>query len=141
MSMEHMHQYVKTVTALDPVSVTSTAYTGAEVDSRGGFDRIQFVIQTGDIASTAGLTVKVQNSVTSGGTFADVTSAALTNLVSTDTGSVFLIDVPVSNTRPYYKLVGGSTNGAVVASAVANLYNGTRTMPPATTIYGQVKVV
>ena len=141
MSMEHVHEYVKTVKAIAPAIPSSTAFTATEVVATGGYDRIQFVISTGAIAATSTLSCKVQNSVTSGGTLADVASAALAALDSGDAGKIFVIDVPVSNTRPYYKLAGTAGVSTVALSAVANLYKGTKTGPPDSSFATQLVTV
>ena len=141
MSMEHMHEYVKTVAAIVPAIPESGAFTATEVDTTGGYDRIQFIVQTGAVSAGSTLTCKVQNAITSGGTLADVTSAALVALDSSDASKVFVIDVPVSNSRPFYKLVGTAGVSTVAVSAVANLYKGTKTLPPDAAFATQLIVV
>jgi len=131
MQAGNLHSYVKTVTAILPISLATAAVGtyGIAVDASGGGDRAQFVIQVGAMTATTGrFGCKVRQSTSSTGTYSDYTSAALTTVVPANANKVFEIDVAVSGTKPYLKLYGTSTK-TVIVSAICNLYRGSKRNP------------
>jgi hypothetical protein len=133
MNAGNLHSYVKTVTAIRPVSLATAAVGtyGIAVDASAGFDRAQFIIQVGAMTTTTGrFGCKVRHSDATAGTYTDYTSAALTLISSPSTGAnkVYAIDVAVSGSKPFLKLYGTATK-TVVVSAVCNLYRGSKRLP------------
>jgi hypothetical protein len=84
-----------------------------------------FILSTGAVAATGVLNVKIQNSATSGGALADITGAAIAEISTATAGSkVYVIDVPVSTTRPFMKITGAVTADTAANSIVCALYCG-----------------
>jgi hypothetical protein len=129
----HMHDITKTVVAIRPVSLATAAIGtyAIAVDASGGFDRAQFIINIGSMTTTTGqFGCKVRQSTASAGVYAAITSAAMTKITSpaTKANKLYEIDVPISGTKPFLKIVGTSTK-TVLVSAVCILYRGTRRWP------------
>ena len=133
MQAGNLHSYVKTVTAVLPVSLATAAIGtyAIAVDASGGWDRAQFIIQVGAMTTTTGqFGAKVRHSNATAGTYTDYTSASLTAIVAPATGAnkVYEIDVAVSGSKPFLKLYGTSTK-TVLVSAICNLYRGSKRNP------------
>ena len=102
-------------------ATTNHATTASEVNAVG-YSRAMWIIQTGAMNATAVLTMKVQNSTASGGTFSDVTSAALVNATNASASKVFLIDHAINASYPYLKLKGTSGTARAYVAATVVLY-------------------
>lgn len=135
MNAGNLHSYVKTVTAIKPVSLATAAVGtyGIEVDASAGYDRAQFVIMVGAMTTTTGrFRAKVRHAATAGGTYSDYTGATIKLLIpTTSANKIYEIDVAVSGSKPYLKLYGTATK-TVVVSAICNLYHGSKRLPLAT---------
>ena len=105
---------------LAPISVAGggTATT-TEVDSLG-YNGLTFIIQSGLVGANGVPTVKVAAGNTAGGTYTDISNAALTALVDADDNKVYAIHIinPGRYGR-YYSLV--LTNGATNPSLMSSL--------------------
>lgn len=122
---------VKIVMAVAPTAGAAEAMTATEVDARG-YGRVMFVMSTGAAGTGATVTPKIQNSATSEGSYADVTSAAFSQITAAAGASKqYALDIPVDGTRPYYKVVGTIGTQTLANSCVAVLYKG-HTYPVAT---------
>ncbi len=125
-------QQSKFVTAIKPAAIIDNASATADVIDCRGFDYATIVVQLGatDIALTA---LKVQNSATSGGVYADVTGATFSGGTglggatlalpsATDDGQTCVFQIDLRNKDPFLKVVAtfgdGSTGGFVAAVAV-----------------------
>lgn len=76
--------FAKAVQVIKAATYTATE-TSAAVDTGGGWGTLMIVVNAGTFTSTAGMTIKVQASTTSGGTYADITGAAFSQItVSND---------------------------------------------------------
>jgi hypothetical protein len=85
-----------------------------------------WLVQTGAAATGATIDFKIQSATATGGTFADVASAALTQvLAATGASKVFAIDMPVNPAKPFMIPVGVVGTDTFANSAVAILYRGT----------------
>ena len=137
--MEELLAYIDAVAAIVPISGSAAAIVPTAVNASGR-DHVCFLISTGAMATGSGLSCRVTESTSATGTFTDVTSAALTTVLAASGGSkVYAIDTKVSNTKPYLKLAGTAGTAAVLHSAVALLYGGSRTFgAPTTTQYVRV---
>ena len=121
--MSDLIRNVKIVKGIVPIyATTNHATTATEVNALG-WSRALWVINIGAMAATAVVTMKVQNSATSSGTLADITSAALTNVTSAGASKVFLIDHAVSPSYPYLKLKGTCGTARATLGAVCVLYD------------------
>lgn len=78
-------QNMKTVLAVAPVALASAATaTAIEVDAQG-YSNARFIFQIGDAGATTNLgTVKIQSATSSGGSFSDVSSAAISGGIDAD---------------------------------------------------------
>lgn len=127
----------KVVPAVVPSAGAAAALTPVEVDGTG-FSRAMFIIGTGAAAAGAKLNAKIQKSAASGGALADITSAALTEvLAATGASKCYVIDVAIDPDKPYMKITGAVTVDAFANGAVCVLYNGTGWRPvsaPATEV-------
>ena len=115
----------KVVRAVAPSAGGAGTMTAVEVDANG-YDRCRFIVNVGAATNTGTLDAYVQSATSSGGSFANTTSAALTQIADTGGNTVHAIDIPVNSARPYLKLIIVTTTAAVANSAVAELYRGTR---------------
>ncbi len=119
---------MKIAVSYDPVT-SATAITESVIDCRG-FDRVCHVINVGTMAATGTLDYQVQESATSGGTYADITGAALDQVLAATGGSkVYAIDVPVNPAKPYQKAVAAHGTANVTSGAIAVLYEGSGAFP------------
>jgi len=116
------------VTAIKPAAILDNASATADVIDCRGYDYATIVVQLGatDIALTA---LKVQNSATSGGTYADITGATFAGGTglggatlalpsATDDGQTCVFQIDLRNKDPFLKLVatfGDGTSGGFVA--------------------------
>jgi len=115
---------VKIVNAVIPTAGAVANITATEANGTG-YDRVMFVLSTGAAATGATMTFKIQSSATSGGSLADVSGAALTNLAAaTGASKQFIIDMPVSKTKPFLKVVGAVGTDTFANSTIAILYRG-----------------
>lgn len=130
---------VKAVLACVPSAGAATAMTAVEVNGTG-YDRALYILQTGAQATGGTMTLKIQDSATSGGTFADLTDAALANLGASSGSKVYVLDVPVISTRPFQKIVGVIGTDTIANSIVCILYKG-KNYPVATSYATQAIVV
>ncbi len=122
--MESLLAYSNIVKAVVPIEgTTGHAVTATEVNA-SGFARCAFLIMTGAMDANCVLECKAQQAATSGGTFANITSAALTNVTSAGASKVYLIDLPVNESYPYLKLAATCGTAQGVFAALAVLYNG-----------------
>jgi len=115
---------IKIVNAVVPTAGSVAAITATVVDGTG-YDRVMFVLSTGAAAVGATLTCKIQSSTATGGAYADVASAALTNLAAaTGASKQYIIDMPVAKAKPFLKIVGAVGTDTLANSAIAILYKG-----------------
>lgn len=112
-----------------PVSANAASFTATAVDARG-FDRACHVITLGVMANTATFDAYIQESATSGGSYANTTSAALVQVADTGGGKIYTIDHAVNAAKPYLKIVAAAGTAAVLASETVILYRGSHRNPP-----------
>jgi hypothetical protein len=114
----------KVVPACVPSAGAVAAMTAVEV-AGAGYDRAMFILSTGAVAATGVLNMKIQNSATSGGALADISGAAIAEISTATAGSkIYIIDVPVSTTRTFMKIVGAVTTDTAANGVVCILYRG-----------------
>jgi len=129
------------LTEIAPASLTG-ATNGAGVDMNG-WDGVLFLIYVGAMTATGTLDAKVQTheDASFGAGVADVTGAALTQiLAATGGGKVYGIDV----WRPgeqFVRIVVTQATAAVLASATATRYRRTGRIPATQTLTELVKVL
>ena len=114
---------IKIVNAVVPSAGGAGAMTAIAVDGTG-YDRVMFVLSTGAATAGGSGTFKITSSATTGGAYADVASAALANLADTDGSKQFIIDMPVSKTKAFFKVAGTTVAQAIANSTIAILYRG-----------------
>ena len=92
--------------ALACVSKSAGSTTSAAIDMTG-YSKGSLVVQAGVIASSGTVDCKVQTSATSGGSYADLTGAAITQMTEAggDSGSIQQIDFEIPNGKPFVKTV------------------------------------
>ena len=119
----------KIVQSVAPVT-SNTALTETEIDCTG-FDRVCHIINVGAMTATGTFDYKVQeDSATGMATAADVTGAALTQvLAATGATKVYAIDMPVNPAKPFQKAVAACGTANVTVGAIAVLYEGSGTFP------------
>jgi hypothetical protein len=120
---------MKIVQSVAPVT-SNTALTETEIDCTG-FDRICHIVNVGAMTATGTFDYKVQeDSATGMSSAADVTGAALTQvLAASGGGKVYAIDLPVNPAKPFQKAVAACGTANVTVGAIAVLYNGSGTFP------------
>ena len=114
---------IKIVQAIAPIhATTGHAITATEVYATG-WSRAIWIINVGAMDALAVGEVEVQSSASSGGTFTDVTSAALTDFASTaGSAGVYLIEHAVEASYPYLKLAATCGTARAVVGGVCLLY-------------------
>ena len=127
--MEQLDRYIKTVQAIVPIHATTGHATTATEVNAIGFDRAQFIIYIGAMDATCVVEMAVHQASSSGGTFSAITSGELTNVTSAGATKLYMIDVPVSGSSPYLKLVGTCGTARCLIGATCNLYRGSSTYP------------
>ena len=120
---------MKIVQSVAPVT-SNTALTETEIDCTG-FDRICHIVNVGAMTATGTFDYKVQeDSATGMSSAADVTGAALTQvLAASGGGNVYAIDMPVNPAKPFQKAVAACGTANVTVGAIAVLYEGSGTYP------------
>lgn len=118
-------QKYKVVPAVVPTAGAVAAMTATVVDGTG-FERVMFIDSTGAAATGATRTFKIQSSATSGGSYTDVSNAALTNQTAAANASkIHILDMPINDAKPFMKVVGSVGTDTFANGVVAVLYNGT----------------
>ena len=115
----------KVVQAVAPTIGTAGTMTATEVNATG-FNSVVFAISVGAMTNTATLDAYVQSATTTGGSFANTSGAALTQVADTGGGKIYLIDMPVNKDRAFLKLIIVTATAAAVNGAQAWLYNAYR---------------
>lgn len=112
---------------------TGAIWTPIAVDASGGYDKALFVCARGAQLGTGGeFSASVYESDATGGTYT-LRSGSLGTSNVTKPDTALLIEIAVDGTKPFLKLHGtASTTGtaSIPVVAVAELYRGTRTLPP-----------
>lgn len=109
--MERILEELKAVNNIVPAVRSAGTVNGGAIDT-DGYDEAAFVVNVGTIVNTNSdttLDVKVQECDTSGGTYADITDAAITQLAYTDDDVIATINVRLggrANRKRYVRAVG-----------------------------------
>ena len=115
---------IKVVNAVIPTAGAAAAMTATVVNTTG-YGRVMFILSTGAAAAGATIDFKIQSSATSGGSYADVTSAVLTQILAASGASKqFVIDMPVQTDKNFLKVVGTVGTDTFANSTIAVLYRG-----------------
>lgn len=122
---------IETVIAVPAKNHSTGAITVSAVDASGGYGRARITMVFGAFGSNAGISLSVTEGVTAGATFTVISGSAASLVTGSGANKVLVIDVPVSNAKPFLKVKGTAGTSTVLMGAVADLYNGTRLMPPA----------
>lgn len=116
---------IKIMPTVVPSAGAATGMTEIEIDGRG-YSRVMWIVTTGAAATGATLDFKIQSATATGGSFADVSGAALTQvLAAAGASKVFAIDMPVDPAKPYMLPVGVVGTDTFANGAIAILYRGT----------------
>lgn len=130
---------IKVVNAVVPSAGAATGMTAIAVDGTG-FSRVMFILSTGAAATGATIAFKITSSATTGGSYADVSGAALTGLEAASGASKqFAIDMPVDPAKPFMKVAGTVGTDTFANSVIALLFKGTNY--PATSNYAELVVL
>lgn len=130
---------IKIVNAVVPSAGAAGTMTAIAVDGTG-YDRVMFILTTGAATTGATGTFKITSSAATGGTYTDVSGAALTNLADTDGSKQFVVDMPVAAAKPFFKVAGTTVTQPIANSTIAILYRG-KTYPVATSYAGEAVVI
>lgn len=85
------------------------------------------VVYAGNVtASTGEITAKMQASATSGGSYADITSAAITGFGPSDDNTVQYVDFDFPAGKPFVKVVLTAAEATDVSSAIVLLHGDMR---------------
>lgn len=122
---------VKVVRAVAPAVVAIGAVTGIEIAALG-FDRALFVFNLGACgAGAATLDLKVQESATSGGSFADHSPSNALAQITKAAGQAgqYTIDFAINPAKTFIKVVGTVGTDTFAVSGVCILYGGSGSFP------------
>lgn len=105
---------VPAITKTAATAVTGNTVTGFGGATNGGIDTLGYkklvaVVCVGAIAASGGLNFKLQECATDGGTYQDITGAAITALGDTGDNSCPSIEVPLEGRRRFIRGVGTPT--------------------------------
>lgn len=115
---------IKIVKTVVPTAGAAAGMTETEVDG-SGYSRIAWVVMTGAAATGATIDFKIQSATSTGGSFADVSGAALTQVLAASGASkIYVIDMPVNPAKPFMIPVGVVGTDTFANSAMAILYRG-----------------
>lgn len=127
--MAKIGSYLKVQQAMSPISAASGGLAEKAYLDCTGFDRHAVVVNVGTFEySTASVNASIWESATSGGTYT-VISGSLTTISSTGRGEATYIDVPVSSSKVYQKLIASGANGYTTVGAISILYDGSSKYP------------
>jgi len=130
---------IKIVNAVVPSAGTAGAMTAVAVDGTG-YDRVMFVLTTGAATAGSSGTFKITSSATTGGSYADVSGAALTDLTDADGSKHFVVDMPVAKAKAFFKVAGTTVTQPIANSTIAILYRGSN-YPVATTYAAEAVIL
>lgn len=125
--MRSVYDAIKSLLALSPIAADA-AQNGVAIDTQG-YNSAAFVVTNGAATgSPTSYTVdaKVQESATSGGTYADVTGATITQITADAKEAVIRVEGLGTSRKRFLRIVvtpamtGGTTPKALIG-AVANL--------------------
>ncbi len=104
--MQHSpHEHCKSVVGLEPGDHNASAPTGAAIDCLG-FREAKVVLAVATVAGTSPtLDVKVQSSDASGGTYADISGAAFTQVTTANDEKVFVGRIHLQPQQRWLKVV------------------------------------
>lgn len=103
--MRDIGSFIKPVVGVKPTDDTGTVINGASID-RTGFESCVLHVAAGAVAggpSAQTLDAKLQDSDTSGGTFVDITGAAITQIAADDGAE--RVDVDLSGVKAFIRVV------------------------------------
>lgn len=124
MRITRLPDKIKIVKTVIPTAGAAAGMTETEIDG-SGYSRIAWVLFTGAAATGATIDFKIQSATTTGGSFADVSGAALTQILAASGASkIYVIDMPVNPARPFMIPVGVVGTDTFANSAVGILYQG-----------------
>lgn len=105
------------VDVIDPDANAAGTITGAAVDM-SKYERVTFYVMAGTLGSSATLDFKVQAATTSGGSYADVTGAAITQLTDagTDSDKQAILEVKADHIGEGNRFIKGLLITAVATS-------------------------
>lgn len=120
--MRDLLRHVAVREAIVPIyATTGHATTATEVNATG-WSRAMWIINVGAMDAAAVVEMEVQNATATAGTFADVTSAALTDIASAGASKIYVIQHAVAPTKPFLKLAGTCGTARAIVSAVCILF-------------------
>jgi hypothetical protein len=99
----------------------TTAVTTEYWDT-AGYTGFRFIVAAGAIAATATMDAKLQSCSTATGTYADVTGAAITQLLTADAGKIAVIEVDRPISRYYRAIITPATDDCTVDGAFVELF-------------------
>lgn len=115
---------IKIMPVVVPSAGAAAGMTEIEVNG-SGYSRALWIVFTGAAAANATIDFKVQSATATGGSFADVSGAALTQaLAATGASKIFGIDMAVDPVKPFMKPVGVVGTDTFANSAICILYRG-----------------
>lgn len=129
-TMDRLHEQVKVVSVLTPQSVGAGTTDSSALDW-AGFDRVLYVLHSGVTTAGGTLDVKITDATTSGGTYADVASAAFVQITPSNDVGIYVLDCPVVTGRQFHKVNQVGATQASIYGITAIGYRGTRTLPAA----------
>mgnify|MGYP003572427098 CR=1 FL=1 len=123
----NLTEFAKVVQCLDPDAYAATAQNGTVIDT-AGYDELLYIVQAGDLGTSATLDAKAQEGDASNlSDAADITGAAITQLTKAspdDSNQACLIRIKLNaNRKRYHRIVVTPGTAACDAGAIALLTN------------------
>lgn len=125
-NIHDLTSYLKNAdSGIDPDVYTASTYTGTEINAQG-YTKALWIVHLGTLGSSATVNFKVQDSITTSGSFADVTNGAISEQTQGGTDasdSVVLLELDIVAGRPFLKaemVVGVQTCDAGVTCLLYN---------------------
>lgn len=132
---------IKQVLACVPSAGAATAMTAVVVDGTG-YNRALYTLATGAQATGGTMTLKITESDASGGSYADITSAALANLGASSGSKVYTLDIPVNPAKPFQKIAGTIGTDTIANAIICTLYRPNESVKyPISTAYATQAII
>ena len=127
--MGNLGQNTKTIRVMNAVAAGTTVQNSTAVDM-SGYEGVIFLASFGALTATQVTSLKAQQGLTSGGSFADLLGTLVGPLADGDGNKMLSLDVYRPRERFVRAVINRATANAVIDGVVAILY-GPKKAPPA----------
>jgi hypothetical protein len=118
----NLEENILVIDCMEPDAVAASTILSPAIDTQG-LDEIMFIVRVGTLGTSATLAAKVTECATSGGTYTDITGAAITTITQaspdgSDQNAVISVKIDANRLR-YFKLSMTVATATSDAGAIA----------------------